>query len=57
MTVLGLKREDIINMTLHDVGYGSWIGFIWFEIGTDSGNAKAVMNLGFHKMHGNQFII
>jgi hypothetical protein len=37
MTLPRLKREDIIKMAVLEVECGAWIGFIWFEIGTEGG--------------------
>jgi hypothetical protein len=37
MALPGLKWRDVIKMALLEVGCGAWIGFIWFEIGTEGG--------------------
>jgi hypothetical protein len=39
---LGRRCNDTIKMDLHEVRWGSWIGLIWFKIGTDDG---ALMNV------------
>jgi hypothetical protein len=31
------RWEDNIKMDLMEIGFGVWIGFIWFRIGTSGG--------------------
>ena len=39
------RCKDTINMDLHELRWGSWIGLIWFTIRTDGGVLmNAVMN-------------